>query len=87
MRDIRGEKELELFLDDPNTPVLCVRSLRGGGFHLENSIGVPASADGVCQMHALKVLTCSQCLITQTIVKRGKRCKHFAKGKGKCYYS
>ncbi|CAN0042899.1 unnamed protein product [Ascophyllum nodosum] len=54
MRDIRGEKELELFLDDPNTPVLCVRSLRGGGFHLENSIGVPASADGVCQMHALK---------------------------------
>ncbi len=29
---------MQLFLDDPNTPVLCVRALRGGGLRLGNNL-------------------------------------------------
>lgn len=35
---MRGRKEVQLFLDDPNTPVLCVRALRGGGLRLGNKL-------------------------------------------------
>ena len=31
---------MQLFLDDPNTPVLCVRALRGGGLRLGNTLGL-----------------------------------------------
>lgn len=30
---------MQLFLDDPNTTVLCVRALRGGALRLGNSLG------------------------------------------------
>ncbi|CAM9204031.1 unnamed protein product, partial [Ectocarpus fasciculatus] len=38
LRAVQGKKELQLFLDDPNTAVLCVRALRGGGVRLDNGL-------------------------------------------------
>lgn len=40
LEGVRGRKEVQLFLDDPNTAVLCVRALRGGGVRLSNSLGL-----------------------------------------------
>lgn len=40
LQGVRGRKEVQLFLDDPNTAVLCVRALRGGGVRLSNSLGL-----------------------------------------------
>lgn len=38
IREIQGERELKIFLDDPNSSVLCVRSLPGGSFRLTNAL-------------------------------------------------
>lgn len=46
LRGVQGKKEVQLFLDDPNTTVLCVRTLHGGGFRMENHLGLAEGQEG-----------------------------------------
>lgn len=48
LTEVRGRKELQLFLDDPSVAVLCVHSIEGGGFRLSNSLGTSEEQEGKC---------------------------------------
>lgn len=46
LQGVQGRKEVQLFLDDPNTSVLCVREMRDGGFRFDNRLGPQEETEG-----------------------------------------